>query len=123
MSLFGDVYEDPLSGSRVMAVLWLGLAAHVILSGNLKMAAPLAGLGMARTVVWSYLFYRGRVLPRVTYPLIFCESVLLLALLVKSGCPRRRRWIRLFDLCLACVFLLLGYGAGQAQYRYVKAEN
>lgn len=119
-----EVYRDPLSGGRVTATLWLCLVLWMVLSGQPKLAAPLLGLGIARTGVWCYIFYRGRVLPRVSYPLLFGESVFLLAVFVKSFIrPQKNKWVRGLALCLAGVFLVQGYRAGQTQYRYVKAEN
>lgn len=123
-SLSSEVYQDPLSGSGVMAVLWLCLLLWTVLTGRLKTALPLLGLWLAREGVWTWIFYRGRVLPRVTYPLIFCESVFLLVIFVKSyACSRKNRWIRGAAFLLLCVFLVQGYGAGRTQYRYMKEEN
>lgn len=119
-----DIYQDPLSGSRVMVTLWLCLIIWTAATGQLKMLVPLLGLGITRTAVWSYIFYRGRILPRVSYPLIFCESMFLLVIFVKSfTCVQRNGWIRVSALCLICVFLAQGCIAGLTQYRYVKEAN
>lgn len=119
-----DVYVDPLGGGKVMTVLWIALMIWVILSGQFRLSLPLLGLGIARTAVWSYIIYKGRILPRVTYPLIFCESVLLLIIFIKSyESIQKNRRVLILAICLSGVFLIQGYGLGQDQYRYVRSEN
>lgn len=123
-SISAGAYQDSLSGIEVTVSLWLCLILWTVLTGRWKNVLPLLGLGVAREGVWTWIFYRGRVLPRVTYPLLFCESTLLLVIFLKSyACTRKNKWSVGMAVCLLCIFLVQGYGVGRTQYRYVKKEN
>ena len=118
------LYRDSLCGGGAMMLLWIILTIWAILSGQFRLILPLLGLGIARTGVWGYIIYKDRILPRVSYPLIFCESMLLLIIFVKSYERIRKDWkIIGMAICLSCAFLVQGYREGQSQYRYVRSEN
>lgn len=86
---------------------------------------PMAGLLGARTVVWTYLIWRGRLPLRVTMPLFLAESVFLLCILWKILTTVNGGKIRPIILLYLSAALLFvnGFLGGRQQYRYAKVEN
>lgn len=107
-----------VGGVGLCAVVWL------VCSGSLYLLWPIAGMGIAHTGVWCYLLYKGRTPNRVTFPLFFCEIVFVMLLMARSYRDRERKWWQsLAALVICAVFARDAYKIGQAQYRYVCAEN
>lgn len=50
---FRRMYVTSVVGSRVDGI---GNFVRTVVTGQLKMAVPLMGLGIARLAVWSYIF-------------------------------------------------------------------
>jgi hypothetical protein len=107
----------------------------IFLSGKYNLILPCAGLLAAHVFTWGYLFYRGRVLMRVTVPLFACGALLPLALIltvvfdcnnfkVKNTEKKYIGIVKNIILTAACVILVMtGFSSGRQQYRFVRSEN
>lgn len=116
--------EDSLACSRLIGIMWISALIWVVVSGSFYLLYPIVALGVARTGVWCYLFYKGRILNRVSYPLFFCEIIFLLILVISSYVDSKKNNWQKFIISLICVvFIINGYKIGQAQYRYVCSIN
>lgn len=111
--------------NTMVLILWALTLAVCLVLREWKALLPLAGLLAARTAVWAYLIWRGRLPLRVTMPLFLAESVFLLCILWKILLSSDGGKIRRIILLYAAAGLLLvnGYLGGRQQYRYVKTEN
>ena len=117
--------EDSLSGNRFAGILWICMLFWIIVTRNKTLIVPAAGLIIARTFVWGYVIYKGRMPARVTYPLFFAEIVFLLFMIwaTYTSMSDRTFWRQGVALCICGIVVLNGYGIGQRQYRYVDMEN
>lgn len=117
--------EEPLAANRLVGLLWVCVLFWMILARRKDLIIPVLGLGVARTAVWCYIIYRGRMPNRVTYPLFFAEIVLLLSMVLKTyaGVNVKTHLHKAAALCICGVIVFNGYKIGQAQYRYVIMKN
>lgn len=74
--------EKHLIELRVVIVAWLVVLLWAILWKRFYLLLPLGGVMLGRLAVWGYLIYGGRLLHRITRPLLAGEIILLAALLV-----------------------------------------
>ena len=107
----------------------LMLLLYYIICKKFYLVLPVLGLSTARTLIWSYLLWRGRHPNRVILPLFVCETAFVLTLFLydfTETVPRKGRKT-LFPkllLLLGCVlFCRSGFLAGKAQYYYTAKEN
>lgn len=108
--------------SWVLSVILLIVA---VCSKQHSMLPGWLGLQFGKFVVWSFLYYRGRILDRVTVPLFFCEVVILLAILCRGSKEKKINGLKK-NMLYAGVALLLFVSArpaAVAQYRYIKERN
>ena len=117
--------EPSLTCNRVAALLWICTLLWMIFAKRKEMFLPALGLGVARTVVWCYLIYGGRMPNRVTYPLFFAEVVLLLVILLNDYGKAELKigWYKLAALCLCGIVAYSGFRTAVNQYRYVDTVN
>lgn len=117
--------EEPLAGNRLAGLLWVCVLLWMILARRKNLIIPALGLGAVRTAVWCYIIYRGRMPNRVTYPLFFAETIFLLSMILKTyaGIDVKTYLHKAALLCVCGVVAFGGYKIGQAQYRFVSAEN
>lgn len=74
--------EKHLTELRVVIVAWFVLLLWAVLWKRFYLLLPLGGMMLGRLVVWGYLIYGGRLLQRITKPLMAGEIILLAALLI-----------------------------------------
>lgn len=70
--------------SRIVQAAWGLSFLWIFLLKRFYLLLPLAGIAAAKTVVWGYLCFRGRLPLRITAPLLICEVFLLTALLIRD---------------------------------------
>ena len=116
--------EDSLSCGGLVKIMWVCALIGIVISRRVRFLYPMLGLGIARTGVWCYLLFKGRILNRVSYPLFFCEIVcLLLIILCSYRESQRTLWQKTGILVISVIFIFNGYKTGQRQYRYVCSIN
>lgn len=126
--LWRSMLEDSHWGvNRVLAVLWVFVAALALLGKDGFLLLPAAGLLAGKLFSWGFLLYQGRFPLRVSMPLLAGEMLLLLALLIK-GCQRpvsagKGRWRLATGAVLLSALCAAGVRAGRSQYSYVRNEN
>lgn len=119
--------------SRITVVLWVLLVLSILCFRKATCLFPAIGLIIGRTITWTYLLYRGRVLARVVMPMYVCE-ILLLVLMLGSILFHERATKLSSDarssvgrsamvLLCALLFLFVSFKSGMMQYRYVKEQN
>lgn len=144
-----NLFEDPhWEINSVLAVLWAGVAALILLMRERSLFLPALGLLTGKLFSWFFLLYQGRFPMRVSMPLLAEEILLLLALLLRGGttvwlrdrtaAPAGRRDMggsrgtaaagqRYLRRCVWAALLLLlcaaGIRTGRRQYSYVLEEN
>lgn len=113
-----------LNIGRVAEVTWILLLLWGLLRRRFRILIPLGGLAIGKTLVWGYLFYKGRLPLRVCLPLFICESILLLALLVLEYFRKRESGIRLiYPILSSALFFVCCVFAGKMQYREAIRAN
>lgn len=112
--------------NRTCVALWIMLIIGMILERHLERMIPLLGILLIRTALWTYLLYKGRTPARITYPLFTGEAILLFCVfaffyLQENNKMKLRNTAMAIMIC--SVTLLVGYNAGQVQYRFLRTEN
>lgn len=81
----------------------------------------MVGLLVGRIVVWGYLIWGGRLPLRVTFPLLICEFLILIVLLIRDYRKEEKKLCRriLFLMCLVLIGCLC-YDAGKYQYYLIR---
>lgn len=74
--------EKYLVELRVAIAAWLVLLLWTVLWKRFYLLLPLGGIALGSLVVWGYLIYEGRLLQRITKPLLAGEIILLAVLLI-----------------------------------------
>lgn len=80
-------------------------------------------LGGARTAVWSFLIWRGRLPVRVTFPLMACETMFLLVLIWNQFAVGTSLWKKCLLLFGCLAFCMAGISSGRLQSRFVREMN
>lgn len=108
---------------RLVEALWGAAILCVLLFRRFYLLTPLTGLLLGRIAVWAYLIFEGRMPGRVTYPLLSCEALLLIILLVKDYMNGNNsvRW-RFFAVISLIVCGFFCYIGGREQYRIVRQD-
>lgn len=131
-SLRGYLSGEYWQISRIAVVLWVLLVLSILCFRKITYLFPAIGLFIGRTITWTYLLYRGRVLARVVMPIYVCEIillVLLLGIILFHDRATKLSSIRLSVIKVAMIllcsilFLYISLKSGMMQYRYVKEQN
>ncbi|MBE5851417.1 MAG: hypothetical protein E7299_00445 [Lachnospiraceae bacterium] len=107
---------------KLTLVLWLCSVLYVIVSRNFLFALPLVSFAFTRTIVWSYLVYRGRTPFRVIFPLWVIELLFFMLILFALSARQTKisKTLYIFSLCV----LLLGSAwILKKQYTTIKPQN
>ncbi|MGN0412591.1 MAG: hypothetical protein ACI4FV_06090 [Lachnospiraceae bacterium] len=80
-SIRGYLSDEYWQISRITVVLWVLLVLSILCFRKFTFLFPAIGLFIGRTITWTYLLYRGRVLARVVMPMYVCEIILLIMML------------------------------------------
>lgn len=133
--------EKHLMELWVVIAAWLVLLPWAILWKRFSLLLPLGGMMLGRLAVWGYLIYGGRLMQRVTRPLLAAETILLAALLIRDYSSalmnpqsenmgaggRQKRFLAVSAAVLAVCCLLSGkqqyseaVAAGSWQKDYIK---
>lgn len=118
-------FELPWGLQYITVMAWLFFFAWALLRKNWKMfAMGTVLLGGARTAVWAYLFWKGRIIARVIIPLLACE-VLLLIMLVMMDCQKteEKPYFQRAALIGAAIFCAAGIFLAREQLSYVQSVN
>ena len=117
-------HQDWQGINHVSDVIWLFMAAWILLGKRWRLALPAAGIGIGGMLVRYYLYWGGRVPFRVMFPVFTAEILLLLALFLRDYGKAERSLLKTMLPAVLCLLLFgKGYEAGKEQYRYVSAEN
>ncbi len=132
-SIRGYLSDEYWQISRIAVVLWVLLVLSILCFREFTYLFPAIGLFIGRTITWTYLLYRGRVLARVVMPMYVCEIILLVMMLgcilfydraVKPSSDARSSVGRsAMVLLCSLLFLFVSFKSGMMQYRYVKEQN
>lgn len=110
--------------NRAIVLLWVMFCVFLLAVRAYSLLLPAGALLAAKTIVWGYLFYRGRLPLRITLPLFACELAMLLGLLILVYRRRAEKgWQKILMLCICAVLFYFGFQSGREQYRYVKEQN
>ncbi|MCD7842017.1 MAG: hypothetical protein LUG56_06050 [Lachnospiraceae bacterium] len=113
-----------MSINNLAGILWIGAIFTCIMIHKKEVFLPLGAVAVARTVVWSYLIYKGRLPDRVTRPLLFGEVVLLLLFLLRIWeWEKPKCGIRVLASGIGICFILWACIGAQRQLRYVQDTN
>jgi len=104
----------------LLLAAWAVLILYILLKKIPSLLFPLAGLFLARSALWLFLLYEGRVPPRVMVPLYLGEISLLfclffLAVLENNACC--------FPALLLLLLLPFGVKTFMSQYTYISEKN
>ncbi len=116
--------SDRQETNNLVGILWVGAILTCVFARKKEVIFPFLSVAAARTAVWSYLIYRGRLPDRVTRPLLFGEAVFLMMLLLQAWekeLPKIR--FRTLAGSISICFILWACISGQAQYRYAVEAN
>ncbi|MCD8132140.1 MAG: hypothetical protein LUE16_12895 [Lachnospiraceae bacterium] len=113
-----------LESNNLVGILWIGAALCCVLLRKKEVIFPFLLLAVARTAVWSYLIYHGRLPYRVTRPLLFAEAALLLILLLDAWKGKTQtKGIHILAGGVSICFVLWACITGQRQFTYVVKVN
>lgn len=125
---------DLWSIGKILIYFHLLCVICVFVCKNYFLLFPIAGLFLSRTIVWSFLLYKGRIVNRVSFPLLLCEMLILLILLLV--CINKRH--NLFDcqnskplmICYSGLVIIISLVLFKSfihtslqEIRYVKEQN
>lgn len=116
-----SIADFPWELNRVTIAAWGLFLLVVILCRRLKTLCIGVGLiGGARTAIWGYLIWRGRIPTRVILPLMACETMILIALVwIEYERAHTVQWKKVGLLCGGVIFCLIGISSGRLQSRYI----
>lgn len=80
-SIQGYLNDEYWQISHIPVVLWVLLLLSILCFHKITYLFPAIGLFIGRTITWTYLLYRGRILARVVMPMFVCEIILLVMML------------------------------------------
>jgi len=116
---------------KILLLLYFFCLLYFFMTQKCLLLFPLSGVFLSRTIAWSFLLYKGRIVNRVTFPLYLCEMLFLLTILFL--CKGKTHNNHHSTLCIygnsiimiAIVFILLKSFAhtGIQEIRYVKEQN
>lgn len=128
--LLEQVYALSIAGSqwdmnRTTIAAWFLFLLGMVLRRNWKrLLMGVTLLGGARMAVWAYLVFGGRTPVRVTFPLLACEVLLLLAL-VWIDCQKTdlTLWKKAVLILGGFLFCVVSISSGRQQSRYIGEIN
>jgi hypothetical protein len=128
-SLYLEDYQWNIN--RFSMCAFIILVILTIVYRRFKLLLPGIGLVAAQVFTWSVLFYRGRVLMRVTVPVFACSALLCMALIIE--CVSRNDKSEILSsgmkkqnivVAVCCVILIFtGFSSARQQYRYIHEAN
>jgi hypothetical protein len=138
-SIYTEDYQWKINRFSLYAFLFLLIL--ILVYRRYGLLIPGIGLAAAQVFTWGVLFYRGRVLLRVTVPVFACGALLAMALSIKCVCGkdgspeadisyaakqtgRFQTIVQGTILAVCCALLLLtGFSSARQQYRYIREAN
>lgn len=82
VSPFADDASQLSPMNMIVLVLYVTLAFIAYFVGDWRYLIELPAMVTLRSVAWIYIYYRGRLVPRITHPMYMIEIVILLALII-----------------------------------------
>ncbi len=108
-------------------ILYIMVFAYTMGNRHLRFIWELACLAVVRTGLWMFVFYRGRVLERITHPLYLMEFTILIAFLLVE-CKNTGKVFSYLKagitgvLLALCLFLIQG-SVEKSMEEYVRKES
>ncbi|MCD7805859.1 MAG: hypothetical protein LUH19_00785 [Lachnospiraceae bacterium] len=116
--------RNRLESNNLVGILWIGAILGCALIRKKEVILPFSLLAAARTAVWVYLIYMGRLPYRVTRPLLLGETVLLLLLLLNTWKMEiQKTGVRMLAGGMSVCFALWACITGQRQFAYAVNAN
>ncbi|MBR1852293.1 MAG: hypothetical protein IJ794_03820 [Lachnospiraceae bacterium] len=120
----GDVFTENYQWglNKLCVMLLIMLLAWACLSRRLRVLLIGIGIVFAECVVWGYIFYRGRVVLRVTVGIFAAQTLIMSAVLLDDILQVKRKYLAKMLLLLLVGFVVVNTGLPSAtqQYRYIK---
>lgn len=119
--LFDEGYEKY---NKVLIAVYILLILALLASRRWSVLIPATMIVGARTAVWGFLCWRGRLPLRVSLPLLLCESLLLLVLVLEAyGSMKRRDWLKLLVGAGAILLLVQALKTFRQQFPEIREEH
>lgn len=117
--------EQPWGINKLSLLFLITILILAIYTKDLPTICGVIGMECGKLVVWGFLFYRGRVLSRVSIPLFFCETIILLSLLFYNLAQLDlRSWVKyMISSAILLSSLFFGFSSARQQYRYIHEIN
>ncbi len=111
--------------NTVLIIGWICAILFLLLSGTFRGFVPLICLFGARTAIWFYLLYEGRLPLRISMPLFACELVLLFTVvfyyyLVKQNYAK---WQKFSFITLGLILCVVGLWSAKIQFVNFRQMN
>ncbi len=81
-SPFADDINQLMPFNIVIMLLYVSLILIAIVMKNKWLAIKVISAAIVRSVPWIYVYMKGRLVTRITHPMLMCEVMLLLAILI-----------------------------------------
>jgi hypothetical protein len=125
------IENSPWNINRFSLCAFVFLICLIIVCGEIRLFFPTVVLAAAQVFTWGILFYRGRVLMRVTVPVFACSALMCMALIIECVSKNDKSEILSSDkikqnivLAVGCALLIFtGFSSARKQYRYVHETN
>ena len=119
-------YSDKgyLDVNRLSRITWIMLGLWIVVRRKWSLFMPAAGVAIGSLVTWSYLIFQGRLPWRVTIPMFFVETAILVALIIGDFRECRKTILLkgvLIGLCIG--FCYVGSKGVRKQYEYIAEQN
>lgn len=120
-ALFDKNYQEY---NKITLATYIFLIFVILASRRWSILVPSVMIMGARTVIWTYLFWKGRLPLRVSLPLLLCETLLLLALALEAyRSMKKQDWFILLAGTGAVLFLFQSIKSFRQQFPAIRREH
>ena len=111
--------------NTIVILGWLCTVIFLLLSGNFRGFLPLICLLAARTVIWFYLLYEGRLPLRVSMPLFACELLLLWTIIFYYYRSKQHyvKWQKFSYITIGLIFCIVSLWSAKIQFVNFRQMN
>lgn len=111
--------------NTVLILGWILVILFLLLSGNFRGFVPLICLFAARTAIWFYLLYEGRLPLRISMPLFACELVLLFTVVFYYYLAKQSyaKWRKFSFIALGLILCVVGLWSAKIQFVNFRQMN
>ena len=130
-SLFSSFHNyfstDLWSIGKILITLYLCIFVSILLFRKWAYLPLICTTIISRTVVWTFLLYKGRMVHRVNIPVYLCEATILIvifSIITKDFIFKKNNLWKPAVITIAMLFVIhTAYQTGIQQFRYVKEQN